>query len=331
MKITISDIAAKAKVSKMTVSRVLSGKGHVAEETAERIKKIMEDLNFQPNLIARSLSSQKSMTIGIAIPKTAQLFLDNYIAQVISGITDIAQKNDYHIMLIPYSPHSNVYLNIARSNLIDGMILLKSKTDDSNIDVLATYDFPFILVSNKKNHEKVNYVDTENIQGAEHAVKYLYNKGHRKIAFLAGSMDETNSKDRLNGYKSALMELNLEFKEEYVLYCDFDRDKAYQKTGLLLSLQDRPTAIFCSDDYMALGVLARLKENNLKVPEDIAIIGFDDIEVSSVIEPSLTTIKQPMYELGTQAANILLNLINGSLKTPIHKFLKTELIIRNSA
>lgn len=331
MNITIADIAERAKVSKMTVSRVLSGKGQVADETAKRIKEIIEELNYQPNHFARSLSSQKSMIIGIVIPKTSQLFLDNYLAQVISGISDIAQRNDYHIMLIPYSLDRGEYINIARGNLVDGMIFIKAKEDDKNLDILSDINFPYVLVNHRKINKKTNFVDTENVMGAEEAVKYLYKKGHRKIALVAGSMDETNGRDRLNGYKNALIDLKLPFNEDYVIYCDFNQEKAYLKSAKLFELENPPTAIFCSDDYMALGVISRIKEYGLQVPEDIEIVGFDNIEVGALIEPALTTVKQPMYEIGIQSAEILLGILNGEMKTPVHRILKTELIIRNSA
>lgn len=334
MKITIEDIAREAKVSKMTVSRVLNGKNYVAKETVEKVKNVIRKLDYQPNLIARSLSQKKTMILGVVIPRADKIFLDDYIAQVLSGITSVALKNDYKILMIAYNKFQNEtmdYLSIAKSKLIDGMILLKSKKSDYHINVLAESGFPFILVNQKRNSNGINYVDSENIAGAKKAVQYLYNKGHRKIAFVVGNTDETNANDRLNGYKKTLKELNLPFRKEFIIYGKFEKEIAYKETDKLLKLKDPPTAIFCSDDYMAIGVINKIKESGLKVPQDIAIIGFDNIEIGKYMKPALTTIKQPMYEIGKLTTSILLDLISGKVKTPVKKLLKTEIVVRESA
>ncbi len=334
MHTTITDIAKKAKVSTMTVSRVLSKSGPVAPKTAERIKKAMKELNYRPNLIARSLSSKRTMTIGVVIPKTQKIFLDNYIAQVLSGISDVAQANDYRIMTIPTNrsdKEEDSYLNYARSKLFDGMILLKTKINDPHLLELSKSGFPYMLVNYREYANDYNFVDTKNIRGTELAINHLYNKGHKKIAFVAGSMDETNAKDRLTGYKKSLKKFNLAFKDDYIIYGEFNKDIAYERSEKLLKLKDRPTAIFCSDDYMALGVIQRIKNLGLKVPKDIAVIGFDNIEIGEFTRPALTTVKQPMYETGECSVEGLLSLITKKDKVPVRIMLNTELIIRESA
>jgi DNA-binding LacI/PurR family transcriptional regulator len=334
LNVTIADIAKKAKVSRMTVSRVLNNSGPVASGTAEKIKMIMKELNYHPNLIARSLSSMRTMTIGVIIPKTEKLFLDNYIAQILSGITDVAQKNNYRIMLIPVN-HANEeegdYLKFVRSKLFDGLILLKTKTNDPHLSELAKSGFPYIMVNYRKFGDNFNFVDSENIKGAELAVEHIYNKGHRKIAFVAGSMDEINAGDRLKGYKNILKKYKLPYREEYIINGDFNKVTAYGNSKKLLDLKDRPTAIFCSDDYMALGVIEQIKKYKLSVPKDIAIVGFDNIEIGEFSRPALTTVKQPMYEIGKTSSEALLGLITGAKKSPVRIMLKTELIIRESA
>jgi len=335
MKITLADIAQKANVSKMTVSRVLSGKGQVAKETYDRVMKIVEEFGYQPNWLARGLASKRSMIIGVIIPKIEHMFLDNYITQVLTGVVDIAVENNYRIMLCPVEtkPHGNSeYLNVARTKLLDGMILLKTKVNDPNIETLANAGFPFVLVNHKKYSKKYNFVDSKNIQGAKLAMEYLYQHGHRKIAFVSGSLDETNGKDRLKGYIESLERFGLLFKEEWVVYGDFNKNKAYRfSEKLFLDKKKMPTAIFCADDYMAIGVMQRIKEIGLRVPEDIAVIGFDDIELAAYVKPALTTIRQPIYELGKTSTQILLNLINDKQKTPVHRLLDVELIKRESA
>ena len=333
MKIKLADIAKKANVSKMTVSRVISGKGQVAQETKDRILKIIDELGYQPNLIARSLASNRSMMLGVIIPKIQHMFLDNYIAQILSGVTDVALQNNYRIMLCPIEPkpdQDQEYLNQARSKLLDGMLLLKTKIEDPNIDVLAESGFPFVLINHKKYTKNINFVDSQNIQGARLAVQHLYEKGHRDIAFIAGSMDETNARDRLKGFQETMLEFGLTCREHWILYGDFNQETAYHESNKLFQGAKIPSAVFCSDDYMAIGVINRIKEQRLNIPEDIAIIGFDDIELAAYIKPTLTTIRQPIYDLGKTGAQILLNLIDGKQSVPVHKLLNVELIKRDS-
>ncbi len=331
---TIADIAKKAKVSKMTVSRVLNGKGHVAKSTVEKVNKVIKEFGYQPNLLARGLASKRTMFLGVIIPKIEHMFMDNYIAQIISGVTDVSMQNKYRIMLCPVDPwgeqNGMEYLNLARGKMLDGMILLKTKFNDANIPILAESGFPFVLVNHKKYSQNVNFVDSRNIKGAKMAVEYLHKKGNRKIAFVAGSLDETNGKDRLKGYEEAIKEFGLEYRDEWVINGDFDKEKAYMEAEKLLNCREKPTAIFCSDDYMAIGVMERIKEFGLSVPEDIGVMGFDDIEIGAYVMPSLTTIRQPIYELGKTAAEVLLKIINKEQKTPVHKLLNVELVKRES-
>ncbi len=334
MNVTIADIAKKAKVSRMTVSRVLNNNGPVAAETAERIKAIIKEMDYHPNLIARSLSSQRTMTIGVVIPKTEKLFLDNYIAQILSGIADVAQENDYRIILIPVTHSrrdSNDYLRFVSSKLFDGLVLLKAKINDPHLPELARSGFPYIVVNYRKFGDNYNFVDSENVKGAELAVQHLYDKGHRKIACVAGSMDEVNARDRLKGYRNILRKHRLALKDEYIVFGEFNKEAAKEKSKNLLNLKQRPTAIFCSDDYMALGVIEQAKEYGFSVPEDIAIVGFDNIEIGEFSHPALTTVKQPMYQIGRTSSGALLGLIKKTKKNPVRIMLKTELIIRESA
>jgi DNA-binding LacI/PurR family transcriptional regulator len=334
MNITITDIAEKAKVSRMTVSRVLSGNGYVAKETAEKIKIIMKELDYQPNLIARSLSSQKTKTIGVIIPKTEKLFFDNYLVQVLSGISDISQEKDYKIMLLPVNrsgQKKTSYMSFVRSRLFDGLIVLKAQIDDPSIKELVDSGFPNVIVNHRKYNDKLNFVDSENIKGTESALEYLYKKGHKKIAFFAGSLNETNAKDRLQGYKNFLKNNNLQYKSDYVFYGEFNKVTAFKEAEKIIRLKNKPSAIFCSDDYMALGVMERLKEYEINIPDDIAVMGFDNIEIGEFYRPSLTTVKQSMSEIGKYSFETLLSLINDPQKSPIRIMVKTQLVIRDSA
>ena len=333
MKITIQDIAEKAQVSKMTVSRVLSGNGYVAKETAERIRNIISELNYEPNFIARSLSSKQSMILGVIIFKTPTSIIDEYVAQVFSGIVDNSEIQPYRIMVLPVDRDQgdeNEYLKIARSNLLDGLIFLRSRINDTKIEALAKSGFPFVLVNFKKYSPYYNFVDTENYKGAVLAMEHLIKSGHKKIVFLSGNLFETNARDRFKAYKDTLKKHGLKYNEEWVVPTEFDEEDAYLKTEQLLNGSNRPTAIFGASDYIAIGAMRRIQDMGLKIPEDIAVIGFDDIELASHIQPKLTTVHQPLHELGRNAGQILLDIITGKRKTPIHKLLKIELVERES-
>ncbi len=332
-KITIADIAKKAQVSAMTVSRVLSGKGAVAKSTEARVRMVIKELDYHPNLLARSLSSNRSMNIGVTIPIMEQVLMDNYITQVLSGITDVAQQADYRITLIPFDPYgkgSDEFVKWAHSKILDGLILIKTIIDDPRIDALAESGFPFILLNHKLRRNNVNFVDSRNVTGARMAVDYLYHKGHRQIAFVAGNLEESNARDRLQGFKEAMQKNRLELKEEWIIPGWFDQQAAYIESQQLFESGVHPSAIFCADDYMAIGVIRRVRELGLHIPQDVAVLGFDDIELAAYLNPALTTIRQPLPEMGRQSAIILLELIEGKQKAPVQKFLEVELVERET-
>ncbi len=332
-KITIADIAKKAQVSAMTVSRVLSGKGVVAKSTEARVRSVIKELDYYPNLLARSLSSNRSMNIGVTIPIMEQVLMDNYITQVLSGITDVAQQANYHITLIPFDPYGKTrdeFVKWAHSKILDGLILIKTIMDDQRIHALAESGFPFILLNHKLRRANVNFVDSRNVTGARMAVDYLYHKGHRQIACVAGNLEESNARDRLRGFKEAMRKNKLELKDEWIIPGWFDQQAAYIESQQLFETETRPSAVFCADDYMAIGVMRRIHEMGLRVPQDVAVIGFDDIELAAYINPALTTIRQPLPEMGRKSAAILLDLIEGKRKGPVQKFLEVELVERET-
>ncbi len=332
-KITIADIAQKAQVSAMTVSRVLSGKGVVAKATDVRVRRVIKELGYYPNLLARSLSTNRSMHIGVTIPIMEQVLMDNYITQVLSGITDVAQQANYRITLIPFDPYeknTDEFVRWAHSKILDGLILIKTIMDDPRIDALADSGFPFILLNHKLRKKSVNFIDSRNVTGVRMAVNCLYEKGHRQIAFVSGNLEESNARDRLRGFKEAMKSNGLELRPEWIIPGWFDQQAAYIESQQLFETDHYPSAVFCADDYMAIGLMQRVKEMGLQIPQDVAIIGFDDIELASYLNPPLTTIRQPLLQMGKEAAEILLDLIEGKKKAPVHKFMEVELIERET-
>ncbi|MBN2281708.1 MAG: LacI family DNA-binding transcriptional regulator [Candidatus Marinimicrobia bacterium] len=331
MKVTIADIARKAGVSKMTVSRVINKTGSVAIETKENIERIIREMDYHPDHIARSLSSKSTRTIGIVIPKKEKIFMDNYIAHVLSGVSEVLKNEDYRIMLFPVDVTNEFEVSgIAQGNMVDGLIILKISKNDNYMQKLSDGKLPTIRINNRDDGEQVSFIDSENIKGARLAMEYLYQKGHRKIGFICGRLDETNGEDRFTGYRESLTNLGLEYNENWVIQGDFDKELAYRNIEKLLALKDKPTAIFSSDDYMALGAIEKIQEMGYKVPDDFAVVGFDDIDVASLLKPALTTVQQPMHDLGAEAAQILLDIIRGKTEAPVKKFLDVKLIIRET-
>ncbi|HHE54885.1 MAG TPA: LacI family transcriptional regulator [Caldithrix abyssi] len=333
-KTTIADIAREAGVSAMTVSRYLSGKGPVAKDTARRIQEIIDRSGYQPNYLARSLSSKKSMVIGVTIPRIEHALMDNYLAQVLSGITDAVLLHDYRVMLFPFNPNegeANEFVNLFRSKIIDGLVLLKTLHGDERIRLLAKNQLPFVLVNHKYYAPHVHFIDVNNEQGMRLVVEYLVKKGHRKIAFVSGDLRETNARDRLNGFVKAMGQNGLEVRDDWIVYGQFNQQIAYERSACLFSDTERPHAVVCSDDYMAIGVIRRIKEIGLRVPEDVVVTGFDDIEIAAYTRPALTTVRQPIEKIGHLAGKILLNLLRDGIKNPVRRLLKVELIVRESA
>ena len=332
-KINIADIAQEAGVSVMTVSRVLGAKGVVAENTEKRVLDAIKKLDYHPNLLARSLSSKRSMNIGVTIPIMEHVLLDNYITQVLGGITDIAQQANYRITLIPFDPYGkelSEFVKWARSKIYDGLIMIKTIVEDKRIEKLAECGFPFVLLNHKLRRGNVNFVDSRNVTGAKMAVDYIYQKGHRQIAFVAGNLEESNARDRLRGFREAIRLHRLDEHEEWIIPGWFDQQAAYVESQRLFDSNSSPSAIFCADDYMAIGVMQRIHEMGLRIPDDVAVIGFDDIEPAAYINPSLTTIRQPLLEMGKEAVRILLHLIEGKQKPPAHKFFEVDLVERET-
>lgn len=333
-KITLKDIADIAGVTSMTVSRVVSGKGSVKETTRQRILKIVREMDYKPNLLARSLSSMRSMTIGVIIPKTEQVFLDNYLAQILTGIMAVVKEYDYKLMIYPVEDSEskgNLYLTVARSKLVDGIILLKPKIHDKNLKSLAESGFPYILVNHRSEEQFYNYIDTDMHGSTVMVTEYLFEKGCRRIGFVAGNREEQNSLDQLAGYHSGLKKMGLNFEEDLVIYAEGHAGKAYSDMDNWLSPHQMPDAIICATDYIAIAVMDRLKSENISVPDDIAVVGFNDIDLAKFTQPKLTTVKQPLLGLGKTAAENLIGLIEGEKTSPVQTSLDLQLIVRESA
>jgi LacI family transcriptional regulator len=331
---TIKDIARMANVSHTTVSRALNDKSRISSETKKRILDIARDLDYRPDFIARSLVIRRTKTLGLVITTIVNPF---YI-ELAQGIEATANELGYSIILC--STHSELqtekhFIEMLRSKGVDGIILTSAHINDPNIVALAEEGFPIVLV-NRRTYlsivkERVDYVGIDNIRGGYLAVEHLIRLGHERIGVIGGSYESSVGYERLEGGKKALEAYGLEKKNEYFLNGDFLKGSGYEGGKSFFAMIHPPTAIFATNDYMALGVYEAIVNEGVKIPEEMSLVGFNDIEFSATKGIELTTIGQKKYEMGATAVKMLVERIEGKkVESSREVILEPELIIRKS-
>lgn len=327
MKPTIKEVAKQAKVSITTVSRVINNvEGCTNEETRNRILKVIEELDYKPNALARSLVTKKTKTIGLILPDISNPFFPG----IAKGVEDRASKYDYNVILCnSYDSlkKEDYYINVLREKYVDGIILSSSKLnkDDENN---YSKDIPMVFIDRRPDVNITNGVFINNFSGAYTAVKHLIDLGHRNIGCLIGPQNINTSIERLDGYKKALEDSSISINEDFIKFEEYSIEGGYSAAREILK-DKKITAIFANNDLMAIGVYRAAKEMGYKIPGDISVVGFDDIDTAKVVEPPLTTVKQPTKVLGESAVEMLMEAINGKIEEKII-YLDTELIIRES-
>jgi LacI family transcriptional regulator len=334
-KVNIKDIARIAKVSHTTVSRALNNKSRIRCETKEKILQIAKELGYRPDFIARSLVMKRTKTLGLVITNIANPFY----TELAQGIEKTATRLGYSIIFC--STQSDIsterqYIEMLRSKGVDGIVFSSAHMEDPNIVALAEEEFPIILVNRRTYHpvvkEKVDYVGVDNILGGFLAVEHLIRLGHKRIGVIGGSAESSVGLERLEGGKKALETYGLEQRDDLFFEGNFLKKSGYEKGKQFLKISDLPTAIFAANDYMALGVYQALHEERFRIPEDVALIGFNDIEFSSMKGIELTTIGQKKFEMGAIAVEMLVEKIGqGDSKVSAREILlMPELIIRRT-
>lgn len=332
--ITLKDIAKKANVSITTVSKVLNNRESnikISDSTKKKIKKIAKELNYHPNLNARALVLNETKTIGLLLNKT----LDPFFTDLVIGVEEQAKEEGYRILLSTTNsePVEKTVETLFNQKVVDGVLIGASgNIGDENkfLDYINNYKLPVVLVTNSLGN--LPSVQVDSYLGAYLATEHLIKSGRIKIAFIARSENKMtlDFKKRLAGFKDCINTYNLAIKEEYIQYGELSYKSGYLKTQKLLELNDSPDAIFASEDRLALGALRAASERNVKVPKDLAIIGFDNITQTEYSIPKLSTIAQPKEEIGKKATEILLHIIKGEEIKDCNIVFKPELIIRES-
>lgn len=328
-KVTIYDIAEASGVSYSTVSRVLNGFEFVRETTREKVLAAAERLGYVANIQARSLAGGKSNVIGVLVPRIN----NSYITEIVAGIDDELGAANLNLML--YTTHRRAgkethYVETIASGMADGLLLVVPLTPDSYLAALRARQFPYVLVDQHDSHNASYEVIATNYQGAYDATRYLIELGHRRIAFITGLSELYSTHERLRGYRAALDQAGIPFNPAYVAEGDFWKDAAYRATTALLALPQRPTAIFAANDLTAIGAMNALSDHDLSVPGDMSIVGFDDIAQARFTIPRLTTVRQPLEQMGRSAVALLLEQLRHPERPPRRITLTTDLIVRDS-
>jgi len=328
-KVTIEDVAAEAGVSFGTVSRVINNDAHVRAETRERVLKAMERLGFVVNRQARSLAKGQTNIIGLLVPDVGTA----YIGEIIRGID--AELTVHGKDLIIYTTHrtaakeANYIANLA-TGMVDGVLLVLPRNPADYVGTLTQRNFPFVLIDHQGTGRDCPAVGATNWQGAYEATEYLIKLGHRRIGFITGWMDLGCAQDRLDGYRVALRMNHIPEAPELIYEGTFAQLDGYIGASTLLDLPEPPTAIFASNDVMAMGAMDAIRNRGLRVPDDISVLGFDDIPQAALVRPALTTVQQPLEKMGRMAAQMLLDRLKNPGKKIERIELPTKLIIRES-
>lgn len=327
--ITIADVAERAGVSKTTVSHALSGKRHVAPATRKRIEEVIEELGFRPNALARSLRIQRTQMVTLIIPDIT----NPYYPVLARGLQDALIKHGYHIFLCNTDGDKEQSIELIADAIhrqVDGIVVSSLHPMAKEIEEFLTEDVPFISLGVSVNHPQIDQVATDDRQGALIATRYLLDQGHQRVGMISGPFDMTPGKERHEGYQEALAEAQLRYDSLLVVEGDFMRQSGKTAMHALMKLTERPTAIFCANDLMAIGAMDTARELGIAIPHDIAIVGYDDIEAASLVTPALTTIFNPAYEMGQTAGQMLLERMNGTYQGPgrkavvPHRFIQRE-------
>jgi LacI family transcriptional regulator len=331
---TLEEVARLAGVSRSTVSRVINDQPNVRSEVRDQVWEVIHQVGYQPHAAARSLVTSRTHVIGMIIPEAVMtLFTDPFFLLLLRGATEACNSQQYQLMLSLFTAHADrqeIYQRILRSGYLDGAIVASASLDDPLIPNLLRDRIPFVSVG-RRPKERVHYVDADNVNGARMAVDHLIRLGHRHIATITGPLDMVHGQDRLSGYRQALEARGIPVEEGLIVEGDYT--EASGMVGMQRLLPVSPSAVFVASDMMAIGALKALRQANRRVPQDIALVSFDDIPVASAIVPALTTVRQPIERMGFMAVEVLLSVLEDSSgeEAPAQRIvLPTELVIRAS-
>lgn len=326
---TIREVAEQAGVSYATVSHVINNTRLVSQETRERVLTAMAALDYRPNALARSLRQGKTNTLGLVLPDSANPFF----AEISRSIEDEAFRKGYSVFLCNTELDTErelFYVDVLSKKQVDGIIFVAAGDQADSLDFLVQRNMPVVMIDRDVPNVQVDAVLSDNQLGGYLATRHLLELGHTRIACIAGTSSITPSAERLIGYRRALEEAGLPYDEKLIVRGDYHAQSGLELTHFILKMDSRPTAIFALNDLMALGALRAAAEAGYSVPRDLAVVGYDDLELAHFTNPPLTTIAQPKKEIGAQAVSLLVERISHKSRPPSRVVLPPELIVRRS-
>lgn len=336
---TIYDVAFKAGVSISTVSRVLNSSSGVLEETRRKVTAAAADLGFKPNPVARSLVVKQVNIIQVCFSWSSaqfQINLENpWYLELLNGINSVAQEREYGLLINTLSgvfDPKEVYRRVSR-NAVDGILLVSPYLTEEELLQVKNYPVPVVLIGCHVDDPQMDFVDSDNLKAVDEVVDHLAAKGHRRIACITGEVEiSTDAAERLEEFQKAMKQRGLAVPQEYVVKGDFSNESGYKAMKQLMGLKERPTAVFASNDLMAIGAWSALKEGGLTVGKDVALVGFDDIPLASRPPYSLTTIKQDFQAISTKATGLLIEKMENPDEWKARQIrVPTQLLVRDSS
>jgi LacI family transcriptional regulator len=329
--ITIADVAERAGVSKMTVSRVINNSGYISQPTRARVEQAIADLGYIPNALARSLRFKQTRTIALIVTDITNPFFTT----VARGVEDMANEQGFSVIFCntDEAPDEEAqYVNVLLQKQVDGLLLVPTGGAAEIVEFLNDHTVPFVLLDRRVPGVEVDVVRCDSEQGAHDIVRHLLDLGHRRIAALGGSARITSSLDRVNGYRRAMLDAGLSQEAHRAYFTSFTVEGGYQAAQQALAERPGPTAFFATNNFIAIGAMRLLKERGLRVPDDVSVVSFDGLPADMVLDPFLTVIEQPAYEMGRQATHLLLDRLHGrGPAAPQEILIPTELIVRRSS
>lgn len=334
-RVTSAQVAERAGVSRTTVSLVLNNvEGtNISQATRQRVLDAAHDLGYVPNRAAQTLARGQSETLALIICQpTHRILSDAYIPQLIHGLNEVVREGGYRILIdwVEDVSQPGAYFDLARAKHIDGIILCCPRQDDSQLPRLIADGFPVVLLGRLPGIQ-ANWVDANNEEAAELAVRHLCQLGHRRIACITNApVEYITAHNRLDGYRKQIESCGYCYDETLVRYGNFDPDSGYTAMTSLLQLNNPPSAVFVASDVVAFGVVAAIRNHGYRIPDDIAIVSFDDVPMARYVDPPLTTVRIPAIEQGRRAGKLLIDLVRGIKPDTPQVVLDSELVVRQS-
>ncbi|MUK86812.1 catabolite control protein A [Ornithinibacillus sp. L9] len=329
MTITIYDVAREANVSMATVSRVVNGNPNVKPTTRKKVLATIERLGYRPNAVARGLASKKTTTVGAIIPDISSIFF----AELARGIEDIATMYKYNIILSNSDQNKDKELQLINTMLekqVDGIIFMGGNITEEHVHQFSTASVPVVLAATYDESDSIPSVNINYEEAAFEATKFLIDKNNQHPAFISGQEDTIINQLKYQGYLRALKESAIEMREEYIIQGDYSYDSGIESVEKLLQLEEKPSAIFVASDEMALGVIHGAQDKGYKVPDDLEVFGFDNTRLATMVRPTLSTIVQPMYDIGAVAMRLLTKFMNKEEVDEQKVVLPHRIVERNS-